>query len=179
MKRFPIRYLFTYLWTIPWDIPTWILVLLFRVFFGHRLVFQSGGMWCELRANSWFVRVFYRRWSGTIFGHGGLLAPGVAGGDGLDNSTEVHEDFHVEQFEAAMLVGLINSVVVLVMFWYLGQPINWWFQLGIWMFAWTLSYYSTQLQAFFRGEDRYRGSSMEEAAYSITEAWESDRRKGV
>ena len=185
----PIRYWLTYLWTFPWDIPAWFVVLLIWLFWGTKLQWLEG-LWCELKPNSWPTRTWYRKrnkngaaeindvedqptlgrwktWGGTTVGHRGFFGPSKSGGEGIDTPIEVHEHFHVEQYEAAMLAGLILSgSVFLATFLTGGKPI-WVMHIAMWVGFWAFSYSMSALQAWLRGESGYRGSHLEEGAYAI------------
>ena len=169
MKR-PFRYWVTYLWTWPWDILAWIVVMFVWLVSGTKLHWL-GGLWCELKEGSFITRIW--RWGGITLGHGGVLAPTLAGGDGIDTPTEFHEhSVHVEQYETAMLLGFITGWLIFGLSVLCGhEEVGGFIGAGVWFVAWPAVYGVFSIQAWFRGENAYRGNSLEEAAYSLTEQW--------
>ncbi len=166
MKR-PKRWWMTLIWTMPNDAIAWLVVLVTRILFGQNL-YWIDGLWVELRKDSWPSRQWGRRWNGVTLGHGGIISAGRAGGEGADTRTEKHELVHVEQYESCMLVAFINAAVAgaalcAVGHWKAAVVVG----LILWMTAWPVGYLATLFQAYLRGEDPYRGSHLEEAAYSI------------
>jgi hypothetical protein len=167
VKR-PKRYYLTFLWTGIWDVLLWVFLVLFRLFFGKRLFWQNG-LWCEIRKGSWFYKVWAVLFSGMTLGHGGLYGPGVPGGPEIDTGTEFHEHIHVEQFEAAMLLSFVVGVVMLI------SGSEWWVSALVWLLGGSTAYYASLAQAWLRGEKPYRGSHLEESAYSQTDLWRQER----
>ncbi len=173
MKR-PWRYYFTYLWTFPYDLATWCFILLMWALWGTKLHWLEG-VWFEFKKNSWPARSWYQGWAGTAIGHGGWLGYGYSGGSGIDTGTEYHEHHHTEQFEVSMLIGFLISCVVVTVLYLTGSTPNWWLVLGIWNLSWPVTVLCSMFQAWIRGEAAYKGSVLEEAAYSLTAEYE--RRK--
>jgi hypothetical protein len=154
------------------DVITWTIVLIFWVMWGTKLHWLEG-LWFEFKLDSWPMRTWYKKWGGTALGHGGLLAPGQSGGSGIDTRTEYHEHFHVEQFEALCLHGLLVALAIVAV----GRDFPS-MLLGacVWVVSGYMGYLASVFQAWIRGESAYEGSHMEEAAYSLTEQWERDKR---
>lgn len=115
-----------------------------------------------------------RTWGGTTFGHSVMIGPGRRS-PGEWTPLEEHEiGVHVEQYEAAMIRGFQIGAVLLAagqtsaslvaagVIWFTGY-----LQLGVanWTTAWL------------RGEDPYRGSAHEEAAYAIDELYEQQQQQ--
>lgn len=148
---------------------------------------DAPSLWTSLRPNSWPARSWYRKkavdpetgrkrlvelpdyaqarygrwrtWGATTLGHGGFTGPGVLE-TGKWLPIQEHEHKHVEQFEAAMLRAFMVSIFVVLTRWEFqaSDVAQWW--LGyVWMGV------AGWLTAWLRGEDPYRGSHHEEAAY--------------
>ena len=167
MSKRPKRYWLTYIYTGPWDVLMWLVVLFVRAMWGRRLHWQDG-LWCEFRKNSWPARTWFRKWAGVTLGHGGFYNWQISGDPGIDTNCEIHEHIHVEQYEAAMLAGLVVSVIILVVLLLMGQAPLYPLHLGIWLLSSKVAYSASVVQAWMRGEPGYRGSHLEEAARSIT-----------
>jgi len=164
MRR-PKRYWLTLLWVLPAALVSWVVVLWCWLWWGTRLHWCEG-LWCEFKPTSWPMRTWYRRWGGTTFVWGGILAPGRAGELGvIDTQTEIHEHIHLEQAEAAQLASFIYGLSVLLMWRTTEAAI---YGLVIWVGGAAFIYCCTMLQAWFRGEEPYRGNHLEEAAYGLT-----------
>lgn len=164
----PKRWLLTFLWTIPADLIAWTFILFVRLFFGARLTWIDG-LWVELSKDSFPERTWGRRWLGFTVAHGGILAAGRAGGPGADTDTEKHELVHVEQFEARMLSGFVLGLFCAITFLVEGcREAALISALTVWLASWPLGYAASLAQAHLRGEDPYRGSHLEEAAYDAT-----------
>lgn len=171
MKR-PSRYLLTYIWTLPYDILTFPLLLLMWLFWGTNLHWNEG-VWFEFEVDSWPMRTWYKSWAGTNIGHGGFVASGHSIEAGrLDTEVEFHEHVHTEQFECAMLIGFLIQCVLIGYCLFVSISPLWWVSLILWVLSWPITVCCSMLQAFIRGEDSYRGSVLEEAAYAL-----SDRQK--
>jgi len=193
----PKRYAISWVWTLPWDILAWLGVLLIWLFWGTKLHWQ-GGLWCELKPNSWPTRTWYRfkvngkhvmndvedqiykgrwkTWGGSTLGHGGFYGPGRSGGAGVDTEVEFHEHVHVEQFEVAMFFGLLMQLIFVVILLIKGQDPLWIVHGILWTMSWALTYGCAAVQAWFRGESGYKGSTMEEAAYALASEWERTKQ---
>jgi len=141
--------------------------------------FWTDGWWIELDRKSWFVRTFYQGWGGTTLGHGGWYREGKTKGPEIDTGIERHEHVHVEQFEASMLDSFITGVFVfLSCFFYECTILGIWIGGIIWLTGYLRMALSRWIQAWIRGEDMYRGSAHEEAAYAIVEEYER-RKRGI
>ena len=147
---------------------------------------------CDIREGSWPVapgtwpKGFYliktghqqeshpRTWGGTTFGHSIIIGPGRSS-PGEWTALEEHEiGVHVEQYEAAMLRGLLIGAVALAV----GQSsASLWLALGIWFTGYLQLGVANWTTAWLRGEDPYRGSAHEEAAYAIDELYEQQQQR--
>ena len=196
MKK-PWRYWLLWLTTFPLDVFTILIVLLIRVMWGNRLDWNEG-LWCELRPDSWPARSWYRyrengkmfiqpesqwskfgrwrTWGGTCLGHGGFFGPGRMSGDDADGPIELHEHVHVEQFEVSMLTTFLLGGSLYLLYRFTLLP-DWLLCVGVWLMGYVLMAVSGWIVAWMRGENAYRGSAHEEAAYAIVEGYlrEKDR----
>lgn len=136
-----------------------LVVLLVRAAWGSDLWWSDGCLMARLSLSSWPARTWYRRWGGTTFGYGIMLAP--ASGDQIVQ----HELVHVEQAEANTLAGLaLGALASLV-------SLSPWPLLVGWLGGAIMAYLGATLTAWLRSEpDAYRGNHLEEAAYNATEA---------
>jgi len=197
MEKRPWRYWLLWLYTFPVDLLVTLFVLLMRLFWGHRLDWNEG-LWCELRPDSWPTRTWYRykvngayvelpayqqgrfgrwkTWGGTTLGHGGFYGPGRLGDKGLDQSVELHEHVHVEQYEVAMFVTLILGLAVYLLTAYASLPV-WGLCIGVWLSGYLLMAIGGWFVAWMRGEKAYAGSAHEEAAYALVEQYMRDKDK--
>lgn len=109
-----------------------------------------------------------RTWGGTTFGHGMIIGPGRST-PGEWTALEEHEiGVHVEQFEGAMLHGFLVGLAVALV----GQSsASLVLGLIIWGTSWLQFLAANWTTAWLRGEDPYRGSAHEEAAYAIDELY--------
>jgi len=186
----PWRYWLLWIATLPWDVVVILAVLLIRLFWGRNLEWNEG-LWCELKPDSWPTRSWYRykengkpvplskdqralhgtwlTWGGTCLGHGGFFGPGKMGKAGIDRPVEFHEHVHVEQAEVSMFTAFIISGGISLLL--LTQIPSWASGLGVWTLGYLLMAASGWIVAWFRGEDPYRGSTHEEAAYALTEEY--------
>jgi len=194
----PARYLLTHLWTWPWDLISWFAVLCIWLFWGTKLHWL-GGLWCELKKNSWPTRTWYRKkdehgspqmhpiekqvelgmwktWGGSTLGHGGFYGPGRSGGEGIDTEVEFHEHVHVEQFEVALWVSFLYACAVFVHNAVAFNAYSYWLCGAIWLSGFAVFYCCALIQAWLRGESAYKGSTLEEAAYSLAEDWERQKQ---
>lgn len=192
-QKRPWRYFLIYLFTFPADIIVWFVVLFIWLLWGTKLEWNEG-LWCELKKNSWPARSWYRlkikgeyvklpekyysvhgewlTWGGTCFGHGGFYGPGKAGERGIDTRTEYHEHIHVEQTEVALLLSFLQAMVVFGALFYLRQPkLALWIGGGVWIVGFLFKAMSGGIVAWLRGEDPYRGSTHEEAAYALDQSF--------
>lgn len=111
-------------------------------------------------------------WGGTTLGHAIFYGPGRrAPAGGKWSLIQVHEHVHVEQFEAAMLRSFIVGLIVAIG----GQSTA---SLVLGLIIWSLGYLlmgaANWTTAVLRGEDAYRGSHHEEAAYAIDDLYERE-----
>lgn len=166
MKR-PKRYYLTFVWTGVWDLILWVFILLFRVIGGCDLHWVNG-LWCDIRPGTWLDKTWARKFAAITLGHGGLGRKGIFGGPGIDTDTEFHEHVHVEQFEAAMLLSFVVGIVMFA------SGSEWWVSALVWNLGGALAYCASLLQAWLRGESPYRGSHLEESAYSQTRERRAD-----
>jgi hypothetical protein len=171
MNKYPKRYWLTYTYTWPFDILIWVAVLVLWALWGTKLHWLEG-LWFEFKPNSWPMRTWYKRWAGTTLGHGGFLAPGRAGKEGIDTSTEFHEHIHVEQYEGAMFQSFIYGVTVFTVLTCFSHSLAGEIIGGaIWLSGGMLSYGCSATQAWLRGESWYMGGTKEESAYAQTKGW--------
>lgn len=173
MPKRPKRYWFVYLWTGVYDVISWFFLLSAWALWGTKLQWQWG-VWFEWKKGSWPVRTWFKNWGGTCVGHGGWLSPGLLGGPGIDTKTEFHEHSHSEQFETVMLLGFLMALSVVARFWIVGYSMalpDWVLVFCIWNLSSPVSVLCAMLVAKLRGEDPYRGSSLEEAAYALADEW--------
>lgn len=114
-----------------------------------------------------------RTWGGTTLGHGVFFGPGRSS-PGVWTPLEEHEiGAHGEQFEAAMFRGfLIGLTVVLVM----QSTASLWLGAALWFTGYLQMGIANWTTAWLRGEDPYRGSAHEEAAYAIDELYEQQQQ---
>ena len=127
---------FLYLFTFPWDLLVcWPVVLMVRAFWGTPLVWQNGGLWTELRPDSWPARTWYARrfknpvtkkrqkslnpqsawltkgmwetWGGTTLGNGGFYGPGRMNPYGVADPTLI--DTSIEHHESEVHVEQYRS----------------------------------------------------------------------
>lgn len=193
---------FLYLVCLPWDLVTWPMILLIRLFWGENLRWEreptqgSPALTCDLKPYSWAARTWYARkykingkktkvenhpdvqdvygkyrtWGGTTLGpHAIFYGPGRRV-EGKWWAVQQHEHRHVEQGEAAMMQGFMFGLPVFIS----AMIMSTW----LWIMAlvmWTLGYVSMTANFFvalLRGEEAYRGSHHEEAAYDNDDLWE-------
>ena len=165
----PKKYWLTYLYTGDYDLIMWTVVILIRILWGQKLQWLNG-FWCEFKENSWPMRSWYKNWSGTCFGHGGIGRPGMLGEPGvIDTSTEYHEHFHGRQYEATMLRSFVIGLGIFAIMAALGNPVaGFWTGYVIRMLGPALHVLCNSIQSWLEGKEFYRNAVHEEAAYSIT-----------
>lgn len=160
----PRRWLLTFLWTWQADLISFTLTLLIRLMWG-RTLFWADGLWTELREYSWPRRTWYKGFGGTTFCHGGFVS--------YDMRDRVipHELHHVEQIEARMLAGFVLGLTsAAITLWFGASNLHAILALEVpWFGSWIVNYLASLAQAYLRGEDPYRGSHLEEAAYALTD----------
>lgn len=184
-----------YVTSFPMDLFGWFVVLLMRLLWGENLrwesPFRDGGgrpggpvLTCDLKPGSFPVaqgrwpKGFYlhRRdgkepvsWGATTFGHAIFYGPGRRKPDRW-LPIQVHEHVHVEQYEAAMLGSAIAGLIVALF----GMS---WIGLVLWALGGLFMGTANWTTAVLRGEDAYRGSHHEEAAYAIDDAYAAAERE--
>jgi hypothetical protein len=78
-----------------------------------------------------------------------------------------------------MLQGFLIALWVIVRFYAAGYPMAWpdWVVVFcIWNLSFPVFVLCSMFVAKLRGEDPYQGSSLEEAAYALTDKWEKDKQ---
>jgi len=152
---FPWRHVFVYYSTCFSDILCWLIVLFIRAF-GGELTWKNG-LWCIVSSDSFLKKTLFKNYSGGTLGHGGWLAEGKA--------AEFHEHVHVEQYEdATMSLALVNDIWL-----FFSSGHNLILALTVRTLAGAIVWLAAVFVTFLRGEDVYRGSHTEEAAYAIDE----------
>lgn len=177
MKRWTHALL--YVVCFPQNLVSWLAVLVIRALWGEDLEWESpteigrpGGpvLTVSLREDSWPSRTWYRKWGGTTLGHAIMYAHGRRARAGERwEPIQVHEHVHVEQFEAAMLKSLVVGLAVAIMLHSIAGVM---FGVAIWSTGYVAMGAANWTTAWLRGEDPYRGSHHEEAAYAIDEIYE-------
>lgn len=190
------RHLLLYFVCLPWDLLMWGLVFCIWALWGTRLEWENsrdnpegdaeegpGGpcLTCGLKPKSWpvskgrwpkgwYLKENGRPWGGTTLGHAIFYGPFKRPLKGQSwKSVQVHEHVHVEQYEAAMLRSFwVACVVVLI-----GQSTAFvWLAAIIWLTGYFQMGVANWTTAWLRGENPYRGSHHEEAAYAIDDDYE-------
>lgn len=124
--------------------------VLARVLFGKSSQFKSGNLIVTIRSDSFLAKKF-PSYMGLTLGHAILLA------EKAPDETFRHELTHVQQLEAAGLVGLAGFITIAAMgFWEVGF-------LG-WLFYPAVMYGAHTLVALLHGGDAYWDNAMEQAA---------------
>ena len=115
----------------------------------------------------------FRTWGGTTLGHGGFYGPGIVQQDVAWSAVQEHEHVHVEQFEAAMLGSFVMSALMVVAVTVLvgHVPVVYFIGLIGWWLGYAMMGIANWGTAWLRGEDPYRGSHHEEAAYALDRHW--------
>jgi len=135
--------------TIPYGL------LLLRMHGGVCMV-DYGVLWVELRKD-YLKQTAHdpdRGFVGKTLGHVIILSQ-----HGLSLRTKSHEMVHVEQVEASGMLGLFIGLLLFL------SGSAWWMCLSTWVLTPAVSYLCASLVALLRGEDKYRGNFLEEAAY--------------
>jgi hypothetical protein len=152
---------FLYIGTFPSDVLMWLAIVIVRALWGRSMRWSHGVVVVHLAHDSWPLNQtkkfggWYAKWGGTAIGHA-VMINGAMSGDQIATVMS-HELIHVEQFESH---GLATIALVLAF-----APFTWPLALVVWLvFPWVL-YGAGMLTALLRGEDPYRGSHLEEAAY--------------
>lgn len=167
-----------YLFCLPFDLLiSWPLILFVRAAWGKSLRWERrpvvGGpvLVCDIRADSWPARTWYKTWGGTTVGHGifyghDLVVPGEW------SSLQEHEHVHVEQFEGVSISSFLTALWVTILIVSLGHTtVAMITGLAIWMLGYLMMGIGNYGAALFRGESMYRGSSHEESAYAQGDAY--------
>lgn len=144
------RYLL-FVGTLPTDLVGWLFAATVRLFWGTALRWEDGVLRVTMREGSWPVRTWYARWGGTTIGHAVVMR------ESAPYSTYLHELVHVEQCQAAGILGVFLALGALV-----GGV--WWLAIAWWCLTPALVYAVSGLAALARGEDFYRGNVQEEGA---------------
>jgi hypothetical protein len=135
-----------------------LIALLFKALWGKSMDWESDVLFTTLDDKSWPARTWFKGWLGSTLGYGVLLAPNAS------DSTRRHELVHVEQYEAAAVLGLVLGLIVWATVhsaWGIAALF------ACWMLTPWLSFGAALLVAWLRGEaSAYRGSHLEEAAYN-------------
>jgi hypothetical protein len=164
--NFPSKHLLVYLFCLPGDLICWVLVLVIWGLFGDKLVWQNG-LWVGVSKDSFWCKKAGNITGGTM-GHGGWYQLDLMGDDGIDTKLEYHEHVHVEQYEVVMffvfvvLFGFVLNSVIRKQFSEIYLLV-----LAYWALGGLLGSVSGWVIAILRGEEAYRGSHHEEAAYAI------------
>jgi hypothetical protein len=194
------RHGFLYAVCLPWDLLMWGLVLVIRALWGTRLEWENpreniaidrskvpGGpsLTCELKPGSfpvtpgkwpkgWYLKGG-RSWGGTTLGHAIFYGPKKRPEKGKPWApVQVHEHIHVEQYEAAMLRAFVIAVLVAAV----GQSIaSYWLAGAVWFTGYFQMGAANWTTAWFRGENPYRGSHHEEAAYALDDDYEQELKE--
>lgn len=198
------RHLVLYAICLPWDLIVWGVILLIRALWGTRLEWENprdnpaakpggpGGpsLTCELKRGSWPVsegrwpKGWYllklsgggtTSWGGTTLGHAIFYGPMKRAAEGRDwRPVQFHEHVHVEQYEASMLRAFLVAVVIAAV----GQTSAAYILAGL---VWLTGYWQMGIgnwtTAWLRGENPYRGSHHEEAAYALDDDYEKELKK--
>lgn len=138
---------------LPVVLISYAVVLFVHLAWGRHLWWERGVLMTRLAETSWPSRTWYRRWGGTAFGHGVMLAHAA------DVHVIEHELVHVEQIESNTVAGL---VIGLAFVW--ASP----FTLLLWPLTPLVCYLSGMLVAVLHGKNAYRGNHLEAAAYDAT-----------
>lgn len=168
--RFIKRLVLVLACSVP-DIVTSIPALVMWLFFGENLrrvtTEFSWALAFNLKKDSWPERTWYKGWGGTTFGRIIML------GHGDDREDLVqHELVHVEQYEAGCLFGALLLGLAPVLFPLIGM----WFPFVLWALSSWLFTLTAMVAAWLRGEEFYRGSHREEAAYALARQYEMGKR---
>lgn len=124
----------------------------------------------SLKEKSWPMRTWYAEWGGTCFGRMIMLS----WGRGDHEKTIRHEMKHTEQYEVGCMFGAIMLGAAPALF----PIIGYWFPFALWAISAPMFTACGFLCAWLRGENAYRGSVTEEAAYDAVARYEMERRGG-
>lgn len=144
--------------TAALDVFALLAALVVRALWGVSLTLSRGALVVLLRPSARLAAPG-AHWLGLCLGH--VIFVAVPRAD-----VEAHERVHVEQFEAAGLLGLLIAVVVALMGW---SPVTSAAALALWVLFPLATYGAGAVAAWLRGEQLYRGNHLEEAAYDATD----------
>jgi len=178
VDKFPRRHLLVYAYCLAADLVCWLIVLTLWIFAGKGAVLLvQNGLWVAIPRTSLLAKTIFNGIGGGTMGHGGWYLRDLIGKDGIDTALEFHEHIHVEQFESIMLAVsniLLGFVVNLGI---RGQLYDIWpMVLFYWALGGLIGVFSNWVVALLRGEEAYRGSAHEEAAYALEK--EFKKKKG-
>ena len=138
-----------------------LVALVVHALWGEKTWWIDGVLFTELKVDSWPNRTWYKGWGGTTFGYGIMLAPNQA------ESVSKHELVHVEQGEASVVGGIFTGLLAVLITHSIWSVPLFFF---CWITSWWMAYLGSMVAALLRGEkSAYRGSHLEEAAYSIAD----------
>lgn len=160
------KYIFLRLLSLPPDVLGFLATAVVMPWAGA-LDWRSGCLVAVFGEDSWPCRTWYRRWNGTALGHFILLHPRAAN----DELVLYHELRHVEQYETFSVLGAAAFVLLLS----LGHVFP---AVAAWILSGFLGMIAAMGVAWLRGEQPYRGSFLEEAAYDAAELRRQQGEKG-
>jgi hypothetical protein len=172
-----LRHIVLLILCLPFNlIVGWPVVLFIRAAWGTNPRWEiaptSGGLpalTCELKADSWPSRSWYKNWGATTLGHAIFYASGERV-DGAWGTVQSHEHEHVEQFEGAMCGHAALGLLLFVALAWVDLGAAFAVGLTVWFLGYLVFLVGGWLGALLRGEPVYRGSAHEEAARSRVEA---------
>jgi hypothetical protein len=145
-------------------------ILPFNALWGENLRWEEGSLVFNLKKDSWPNRTWYKDWSGTAAGHAIMYAQHVwvMEEDSPLHRIQVHEQFHVKQYEAAMLSAFLLGLIVFSVVFCLGHlSAAILLGLGVWLTGYVQMGIGGWCSAWIRGERFYRDSAHEQAAYAV------------
>lgn len=142
---------------LPIVLISYAIVLFIRAAWGKELWWEEGVLFVRLHPDSWPSRTWFKRWGGSCFGHGIMLAAAS------EQIVIRHELQHTEQIESNTIAGLVAALALCWM-WPYGLS------LLLWPMMPVLCYLAGMLMAWARGSKRpYRDNFLERAAYDATD----------
>jgi hypothetical protein len=160
-----MKYTVLRLLTLPADILGWLIIVFIRLCWGTKLQSKEGILTTTLRKDSWPIRSWYKNWGGTTFGHAMMFNPYTENVNRLFS----HEKVHVEQFEVVAILSLPLAIWLVV-------QTNYVFAAAVILFSGFINVLTALFVAWLRGENPYRGSVLEEAAYDSTDLHDPEAR---
>lgn len=138
---------------LPLVLYGWVLAAAIRLLWGEKLVWNGPVLVVTLKADSWPMRTWYKRWGGTCFGYGVMLSP--------SELSLAHELEHTEQLQAGAIAGLVIGIVCAAV----SEPF-----VGVFAWAFTplLNYLAASLIALLNRKNGYRDNLFERAARDAT-----------